>query len=455
MAISIDTTQALRRPADLLGLVRAVVNAMPEDEAHWVEWKGSLPLDKAEGWFSLARQILGFANRHPDRAARFAGGLGYLIVGAEPGATDGVVPVDVAKLDDWLRPYLGAAGPVWSPTFLEVDGVAVLVILVEPPGWGDPIYPLRRTYQPAKGTGSDKGTIFVRREAKIERASDDEIDFLQERLTRAQRAPTLTLELDWVDRPLEIAVVDLSERSRAAWVDARREALMRSFDERRAPTSDSTEATPYELPPIGGRMAAALRAAQAPGRQQYEAEVEEYLQKADEVLDDVVMDRIARAGISTVRLAMGNPTDRNLPAVRLTLVIQGVTNAYDAEEVEQGEAASLPPTPQPYSPRRRPEFPLLASSIFTGSTRPPVLRPFAVDIDKDGEGLTRLVFHLGDVRPRDRVELDPFVLVAEDGSPAPIEASWTVTSTGVDAVQEGVFAFPLRARVLTLLDVVR
>lgn len=156
MAISIDTSQALRRPSDLLHLVQQVVAALPEDEAHWVEWKASLPLDKAEGWFSTARQVLGFANRHHDRAARFVGGLGYLIVGAEPGKSDGIAPVDVAKLDDWLRPYRGSAGPVWSPTYLEVDDTSVLVVLVEPPAWGDPIYPLRKSYQPAKGPGSDK-----------------------------------------------------------------------------------------------------------------------------------------------------------------------------------------------------------------------------------------------------------------------------------------------------------
>lgn len=182
------------------------------------------------------------------------------------------------------------------------------------------------------------------------------------------------------------------------------------------------------------------------------------LRDADGLLDDVVVDRLAKAGINTVRLAVRNPSDRNLSAVRLMLTITAASAAYDAEELKERTAVKLPAPPSLIRAARLdgisgPSY--IGPDVLAGFTTPPVFRPFAVDIAVDAAGSTRLVFHLGDVRPRDRVELDPFVLVVPVGSPTPVQATWTATSTGVDAVQEGSFTFPLRTRVLSPLDVVR
>src|SRR4051812_10411844 len=122
MALNIDVHEELRRPSDLVKLVNAVVSGNDEDEADWVEWKSTLDLASTEGQFSLARQILGSANRHPDQAARFMGGLGYIIVGAEPASVAGVPRIDLAKLDGSLEKYLGNPGPMWSGVYVEVQG---------------------------------------------------------------------------------------------------------------------------------------------------------------------------------------------------------------------------------------------------------------------------------------------------------------------------------------------
>lgn len=107
MALSIEFDRGLRRPADLAELVEAVVAGQDEDEADWIEWKSTLDLTTPAGTFNLSRQILGLANRHPEQAARFMEGLGYVIVGAEPDSVEGVTTVDLAKLDASLARYLG------------------------------------------------------------------------------------------------------------------------------------------------------------------------------------------------------------------------------------------------------------------------------------------------------------------------------------------------------------
>jgi hypothetical protein len=111
LPLNIDTTTAIRRPADQQALIQAVLAADPTDETAWLEWKSQVDLAKAEGCFTVAKAILGLANRHPDRAARTMEGCGYLLVGVEPNNLVGLAPVDGANLDNQLGPVLGSVSP--------------------------------------------------------------------------------------------------------------------------------------------------------------------------------------------------------------------------------------------------------------------------------------------------------------------------------------------------------
>ena len=84
MPINLDTRAAIRHP-DLVRVVHAVVDADEHDEADWIEWKSDLDLSTKRGCFSVARTILGMANRAPASASLACEGLGYIVVGAEPG----------------------------------------------------------------------------------------------------------------------------------------------------------------------------------------------------------------------------------------------------------------------------------------------------------------------------------------------------------------------------------
>src|SRR5580704_4500936 len=105
MAVMLDTSRALRTPEDRLTLVRAVVGAMAEDELDWIEWKiaGDLVSKGTAG--TIARHVLGLANRMPGRARLQAEGCGYLIMGAEPGSMPGIVPADPAVFCPLVQSY--------------------------------------------------------------------------------------------------------------------------------------------------------------------------------------------------------------------------------------------------------------------------------------------------------------------------------------------------------------
>src|SRR2546421_1713191 len=156
----VDLTRDIRTPAELLSLVQAILNAPKHEmELDWIEWKSTYQLLSADPQFQMARHVLGFANRHPDAAAAVVKGCAYLVVGVEPGNLPGITPIDSAKLSRAVDVYTGGtAGPRWSPHYVECQGRTVLVIVVEPPSWGDPIQTLKKPFDRYV-----EGAIFIRR----------------------------------------------------------------------------------------------------------------------------------------------------------------------------------------------------------------------------------------------------------------------------------------------------
>ena len=130
MTLRIDTSRAFTTHEEHAALVRAVVAAQPEDELDWIEWKIAGDLSKGPTQGTIARHILGMANRLPDRAAVHAGGYGYLIMGAQPGSVPGITRVDPAILGQGVQSWLGTEGPAWWPHYDEEQGVPVLVVTV-------------------------------------------------------------------------------------------------------------------------------------------------------------------------------------------------------------------------------------------------------------------------------------------------------------------------------------
>jgi hypothetical protein len=84
------------------------------------------------------------ANRRPDQASLHAEGCGCLVIGAEPGRVTGVPEVDPADLTNAIRHYVGADGPVWTPGYVQLTSISVLVIVINALWSGDRMFTLEK-----------------------------------------------------------------------------------------------------------------------------------------------------------------------------------------------------------------------------------------------------------------------------------------------------------------------
>src|SRR5260370_41950298 len=125
-----DVSGALATNEEHAALVRAVVAAQPEDELDWIEWKVAGDLSKRPTQGTIARHILGLANRLPDRAALHAGGYGSLGMGAQPGSVPGITRVDPASLGQGVQSWLGTKAPASGPHYDDEQGVPHLVVTI-------------------------------------------------------------------------------------------------------------------------------------------------------------------------------------------------------------------------------------------------------------------------------------------------------------------------------------
>jgi len=216
VVLQIDTAQPLLRPSQLTALVHAVRDADRHDEHRWIEWKSGLDLAAAAGQGHVAKTVLGLANRQPAAAAQHVGGYGYLLVGVEPGAITGVTPVDPEVLVGQLRAAVGDAVR-WNPEYVTVDGIQVLVVIVEPPQLGDPIHCLRKQldrHQP--------GMIFVRHTGRTDPATPADIDML----TARARERTASLHMTVAAAPPRIETLPDILTVAEQWIERRRPAML-------------------------------------------------------------------------------------------------------------------------------------------------------------------------------------------------------------------------------------
>ena len=126
------SSQPFRSLTQFRTLIAAVRDEPGAQELDWVEWKSEVDLHERLWRARASKFILGAANRPLPRAAQHASGCAYLLLGVGPGRLPGTTPIDPASLEQGLRQYLGADGPVWSPQVVPIDGVMVVVITVEP-----------------------------------------------------------------------------------------------------------------------------------------------------------------------------------------------------------------------------------------------------------------------------------------------------------------------------------
>jgi hypothetical protein len=420
MPFPIDVSHPFRYPSELRRLVEAVRRAGDYDEARWIEWKRTLDLTVTASIRHIAKQILGFANRDPQIAGMWAGGYAYLVIGASPEALQGVTQVDPEQLVSKVRPYVGSS-ITWTPEYIEVDGAAVLVIIVEPPRPGDEIHVLRKALDPYR-----PGTVFIRRHGQADQADPDELGMLQRRLLA--QASHIQLAVEPVVPRIE-AHTDL------------RGVIDNWIDQVRACGPDSDDGEEGH-----GKLRSLFRERRSPDYRtthQYEAQMTNYFLKAKIALLRRAVWELARHDPARLALQTVNTGERNYAEVVITLRIEaGAVRGYDEERLElfgKDQPPPLPKRPPPWGTQTAPQSGGYAYLVEMDEptdlgepeqeVTPIWSRGWQATNTADG---VYIQFDPCNLRPHETVKLPEVPLLVEPTVGKTLSVGWAATATNAD-----------------------
>jgi hypothetical protein len=416
--LNVDLRRAARSHSERIAVVEAVADsAAHEPETDWIEWKSNLDISTTEGSFSVARSILGFGNRDPGYAARFARGCAYFLVGVEPGNVFGTQPHDPANTEQWFRRFIAPGEPQWSVDYLDVRGKTVMLVTVEAPQWGDEIFTLQKGFEKAKA-----GDVFVRLNGKTEYATPADIRRLTERAKRADLR--LNVTVDW-RRPTQLRAVASSAAKARAWAKRDLERLRPREWPRRNPYDVTALMSRDRRKPDEFTNEMRQYAAQAPTRYQL----------------------LARKGAVDVRLAplalvVENPTEINFAKTQVTLRLPADVFAYfGSHEIDNQLDECRPPLEWGQDTIYHLDTPRIHNLLGA-------FRPDGRKVDSDGGELV-VTLPPVDVRPRTKHELEPVYLAVPDSYVGKaLEIAWRATSTSAAGDASG----SLEAEVVDAVD---
>jgi len=186
VTLTFDSRHLPRSLSEWEQLVRACGVQDDTIETHWLERKGPLQITAAEHKFAIAKAILAFSNRDPVAAEPFLDGHALLLIGIEKtGAITGIPRVEDHQLSNALKAYLGQGddAPRWIVHRHRVDDHNdVVVIDVDAPRPGDPIFTLRKAYDKFPA-----GSVFSRPSTESTPADPTAIASLSRRLIARAR----------------------------------------------------------------------------------------------------------------------------------------------------------------------------------------------------------------------------------------------------------------------------
>lgn len=425
MPFPTDVSHPFRYPSELRRLVEAVRGAGGYDETRWIEWKRTLDLTATAGIRHIVKQILGFANRDPQIAAMWAGGYAYLVIGASPEALEGVTQADPEQLVSKVRPYVGSA-VTWTPEYIEVDGTAVLVIIVEPPRPGDEIHVLRKALDPYR-----PGTVFIRRHGQVNQADPDELGMLQRRLLA--RASHIQLAVEPATSQIE-AHTDL------------RGLLDNWISQGRA----SIEAELSAVKERPGKLSSLFERRldyRTPG--QYKTQMDSYFINAKIAWLTRGVWQLARYEPARLGLQVVNRGDRNYTEVVVNVTIAaGAAEGYDTEGrhfVVEDEPPTIPMRPDPWGTREPSSLALQGTPRVKEATR--VVWSPSVEEEESESSLPwsggwrtitaahgiHIEFDPCNLRPHETAKLPAVPLLVNSAAVGEtIGVEWAVTATNAD-----------------------
>ena len=469
MVLNLDMSSQIRSLGRLRDVVIAIRDAPAStQETVALEWKSTADLAEKRWQAEAAKQVLAFANRDPEVAAKHFGGCAYVLFGVNPGALLGTPKHDAAKIEAWLSPYIGRApnAPEWAPDFVEIDGNAVLILTIEPPQFGHPMWTCQKSYapDPRKPGGDPKmavreHAIYVRHKASTEEATGADIEMLSRRLVgKRQRIAGISIVLSPESKAQPL---DATEEAVQAWIAKEREAVAPPSPpepEPRTRTVRVDDLDPNSSLARTAKMIAELsESALTKGwyepdirtREQYQAEVDAYIEKAAKALPLVLLRRAHQRKLGCLALSIRNDTDDPIQKLQLEVFI-GADGIFAATEYGEVPATEMPARPVMLGKGGRStfaDFGLSAIGVpdYRRYVSPAIqgIGPRGVSIDNSGS--TRLTFYDIDLYPQEVSELDEVYLYANAGLHAgkTLTAEWTARARNLSGVMRGTFEIPV------------
>jgi hypothetical protein len=436
------------------GLLAAIESSAATDENMWLEHKAGLDPSTKPGAAALAKAIIAFANRDPNRSTAWLGGHAIVVIGLEPGNVPGIEPLDPAVLHDKVSRYLAEPSPHWDSADHTYNGRDVLVITIDPPKDGDPIYTIGQDGGDPKAGGQVRnGDIYVRRPGKSELAKADDIQRLTRRASGASTATTLALSLAAPEN-FSIPWVGYTDGWVDRWTQSQRKELLKPLP--KPPKKPSAASLGFQVPTnvLQGLMDTQLAATKSilgdryreeeRTEAEFRAEVERFLDEAAERLPAAIEELRWHCSRSAT-FVVQNDSDRNYKSVEIAMHVEGKVVAYNSPLLDPRplrKFAGKPPRAwgpriekSPYEgvPDRPYVRPQSVQPYIPGPRRPEIREGGSIDID----------FVPFDLRPGGSHVLDDVALIAKEHFAEATRCTWKATASNVDAILEGEFMLRL------------
>lgn len=441
MTDELDTSRAPRGTIAAEKLVTAAAAIGDLAERHYLELKGPRSLSSKTDKAKIAKFILGAANRMPERAAVAFEGCAVMIIGITPEGVVGVPPVEMHELTQVIEPFLGPAGPRWDIQRVPVERSSneVLLVIVEPPQAGDPIFPCR-----ANGEKLSDGRVYIRADGETREANSAELDLLTTR-SSAVSAAHVDLEVKIVS---DLAPVDLDVNGCLEdYIAYERSRLLRAMP-RTKPESSTHPLSAYNLSSLGDAtvlMRSLKSINEVPEdrtEEQYRAEIDAWEVEVRAVWTTAVDSFLGRL-LPSLAIRLKNQSHRYLQDIQVKIHLEGnvtgITFLDRDDELPSKWSLGLPSGPRPWGPRPNPILDVGARPYY-GPGLQPYIPPLASNLGWENSGSIDLTLRAGDLRPRATETFDEEELVLllwTDASASPVHGTWEITARGYDHVFDG------------------
>lgn len=310
-------------------------------ETHWLERKGLLQLTAPEHKFAVAKAILAFANRDLAAAEPYLDGHALVLIGIEKtGATTGIPRIEDHQLFNALMPYLGQDdnSPRWIVHRQRVDERNdVLIVDIDAPRPGDPIFTLRKEYDKAR-----PGVIFSRTSTESAPAGPSSIAMLSRRLVTGSRED-FEVELSLNDDAISSYTYDPSFLEPLL-----SQAVDRYISDSEKPAAP-THATRIKLGTLSSSLFLGTPHEEKRSREEFHQEIGNWAAKVRQQLPELA-ERLVAYRQPSAQFTLTNTCGRFLTDLEVEVHIEGDVFQQPKPEGDEDIASWLPKRPRKWGP---------------------------------------------------------------------------------------------------------